>query len=227
MKRVVLAFTACLFAPTAAWAAAPGGTNDGNEVSYDPGPTLHRGGFAAGVSQRFGVVNYAGTELSVEALNDPSRWYSSGAQLGSATALWIGAAPRDFLTVALGVVLPSMWTGPTVGAAPAAYFHLDAYPLVALGGLYGDLGLTLEAGIGTGAVLPRDDLTKVIANGGAMAYLSAGLTFEAIHFWQFHAGPLATYSHMMSQTMNIDQVLLGFQVAFYGVAPHGAPSTKP
>lgn len=222
-NRVALAVCcSCIFFASPLRAAAPGSgaTFDEAKVNYDPGPTLRRGGFYMGFQQALGVGSYTGYPLEVAALNDPSQKQTTGPGLATQFSLWLGASVRDYFSFGLGASLLSA-NGAQVGGGLAMLVRLEAYPLFYQGRFFQDLGLSFEGGLSMGAILEREDGKPgdVVADGGAMSTLGAGVFWEPLRFWHFSAGPSCNYLYAFSQTMHVHQGTLGFRFVFYGTQP--------
>lgn len=227
--RVALAL--CLsyvFFSSPLWAAAPGSgaTFDEAKVNYDPGPTLRRGGFYMGFQQALGVGSYTGYPLEVAALNDPSQKQTTGPGLATQFSLWLGASVRDYFSFGIGASLLSA-NGEQVGGGLALLVRLEGYPLFYQGRFFQDLGVSFEGGLSMGAILEREDGKPgdVVADGGAMSTLGAGVFWEPLRFWHFSAGPSCNYLYAFSQTMHVHQGTLGFRFVFYGTQPKKRRST--
>lgn len=224
-----LAFMGAVAACGSAWASAPGDfDNDSNYVSYDPGPTLRRGGFALGLETGVGVAHYAGYPNEVSKLDDPTFRQSTGAGLGTELGLWLGGALRDWLTVGLGASLASVQGNGTVGSGFGLLFNVEAFPLFNRGKALRDLGLGFSGGVAFGVLFDENDttFTDPVANGGVMSRLSGTVFYEAFRFWHFSSGPRISYTHAFSQSLSIHQVVGGWRMAFYGVQPKNSERTS-
>lgn len=224
-----LAFMGAATTCSSAWAAAPGDLgNDSNHVSYDPGPTLRRGGFALGVETGAGVAHYAGYPNEVAKLGDPQFRRSTGAGLGTELGLWLGGALRDWLTVGLGASLASAQGGGTVGSGFGLLFNVEAFPLFNHGKALRDLGLGFSGGVAFGVLFDEEDtaFTDPVANGGVMSRLSGSVFYEPFRFWHFSSGPRISYTHAFSQSLSIHQVVGGWRLVFYGVQPKNSERTN-
>lgn len=215
------AFMLTMLVSSLCLAVAPGGTNDDNLVNYEPPATTRRGGFAVGLTNSLGLASYRGYENTVVALADPRNEQTTGAELSSSFGLWLGGAVRDFLTLGLGFQSSSALTGDKPSFNPALLLHIEGYPLFFKGGAFRDLGVGLDAGLGTAVMFDQADteLKDPIAMGGSMSFLAFSAFWEPLQFWQFSAGPVLTYQHSFSQTFQINQGLLGFRMVFYGTQP--------
>lgn len=220
--RGALVGGALLLSTSPSWAAPPGqgAMFDSTGSNYDPGPPVRRGGFAAGFIQGFGVGNYRGYPLSITALNDPNGEQSTGVAFTSTFGLWVGGSLRDWLTVGAGFFAMGA-SGDVRGSDVAFMLHLETYPFFSWGGLYQDLGIGLDGGLGTALLAAKDD-TKFedpIAEGGSMSTLAVSAFWEPLRFWHFSMGPQFVYTHGFSQTMHVNQATLGIRMSVYGVQP--------
>lgn len=205
---------------TPAWAAPPGG-GDTNAVSYTPGPSVRRDGFAMGMNMGFGLSQAGGFENTVSSISDPTRRLETGSELGSNFSIWLGGAIRDWLSVGLGITSTTTLTGNPMGANPAFILHVEGFPLFARGATWQDLGIAIDGGVGTAVLLDRDagNSQKPLAEGGSMSTLGVTVFYEPLRLWHFSAGPSLSYMHAFSQSMSADHVIFGFRVSLYGVVP--------
>lgn len=214
--------TAILLWSQVAAAAAPGAgaTFENNPINYPPPKTERRGGFAMALSSGYGAGSYVGYPLEVAALNDPSQRASTGVGLATHFSMWLGGALRDWLATGIGIALLSN-SGQARGTTAAFIFHAEAYPLYAYGGQFKNLGLAFDGGIGASLLYENSDKSfeDPIAEGGAMSNLGLSVFWEPLRFWNFSAGPILTYNKAFSQSMQVNQVTLGFRTALYGVQP--------
>jgi len=223
--RLLLTVGACvlgalLASPALAADSAGGAVFDASSVNYEPPKTIRRGGFAMGVSSGLGLGSYRGYPLEVDALNDPEGQQSTGPAFATQLNVWLGGSLRDFLTFGLGVGLTS-GTASDRGVMSAVLFRVEAYPFFSRGGVFQDLGLSFDGGLGLAFMNEGEETAYEdrIADGGAMSTLALGVFWEPIRFWHVSGGPAVTYLRAFSQTMNIDQVTVGMRWALYGDHP--------
>ncbi len=186
------------------------------EVSYAPPPTERRGGFTVGIAYGISLTNYSGYPNEVAKLSNDFR-QTTGVRLGSGGVLWVGGALRDWLTVGVGAVGASSFDGNPAGTSGGFILHIEAFPLWSLGGLYEDLGVSMDFGA-VGATI-NDPEGETVADGGSMSHVNVGLFYEPFEFWQLSSGPSLWYTHQFSQTMTTNQVLFGWRLVFYGAQP--------
>lgn len=174
-----------------------------------------------GVSTGFGAGTYRGYDLSVEALNDPNGRQTTGATMATFSSLWIGGAPRDWLTLGLGFLSMSAQGPEVFGGGGALVAHVEGYPLFSLGGAYQDLGLGFSGGIGMVNLVDAEerDFEDPVATSGSLSTISLEAFWEPWRLWHFSFGPALNYTHGFSQTMNVNQVTLTFRASLYGVQP--------
>lgn len=216
-------FCVTMLISLSAQATAPGGqvTYDAESASYQPPPTERRGGFALGLSGSYGLGVYRGYPLSVDALNDPNGRVSTGPSLATNTTLWLGGAPRDWLSLGLGLGLLSANLNQARGAAAALIVHVEAFPLYSLGGTFRDLGLGFDGGLGVTTLFDPEDteFEDPLAESGSLSTLGFSAFWEPLRFWNVSMGPTLSYVHGFSQTMNVNQFTIGWRSAIYGVQP--------
>lgn len=196
-------------------------TFDSTSIQYRPPETERRGGFVTALTIGYGLGEYHGYPLEVAALNDPSQKQSTGASLASNLSLWIGAAPRDWITFGFGLSFLGAALNQNFGTASAFLFHVEGFPLYSLGGIYRDLGLGFDGGAGASLLFDKDDkkLENPLAESGSLSTLGFNVFWEPIAFWKISMGPSLNYTHAFSQTMKVNQVTLGFRTVLYTSQP--------
>ncbi len=195
---------------------------DADSINYEPPAVERRGGFALALTLGYGAGEYHGYPLTVAALNDPNERQSTGFALANNISLWLGTSPRDWLSVGLGVSLMSVSGSETTGSSAGIVFHVEGYPLYALGGIFRDIGLGLDGGLGLSNlydVADTKDQSQPIAESGALSTLGFSAFWEPWQIWHLSMGPALNYTHSFSQTMTINQLTLGFRTALYSVQP--------
>lgn len=177
------------------------------------------------VTAGLGAGVYRGYPLRVDALNDPNQRQSTGAAAGNFFSLWVGAAPRDWLTLGVGALGlrtlgPGAGGGDINGGGGALGAHVEGYPLFSRGGLYRDLGLGFGGGIGMVQLMdPDSDDDEPVADSGALSTLSFDAFWEPWRVWNFSFGPALNYTHGFSQSMTVNQVTLCLRSTLYGIQP--------
>lgn len=198
------------------------------EAGYDPGKQKRRSDFAAGIALGPALGSATGYPNEVAKIGDPRYEADTGFTGGNASSFWIGVALRDWMVFGVGLHLGTIQTSKcpffvSTSNAPndciaalggAFVLHIEAYPLFYQGPAFQNLGIFTEVGAG-----PRNIIrgSKTIAEGGAMAFTSLGVVYEAIRLGDhLSMGPLLQFSHEFSETLRADQLLIGFRGVYYG-----------
>jgi hypothetical protein len=174
-----------------------------------------------GITGTYGIGTYDGYPLSVDALNDPNGEQSTGPSFASNFNWWFGGAPRDWLSTGLGFSALSAQFNRATGVGIGLLLHVEAFPFYSLGGLYRDLGIGLDGGLGVVTMFDADDkeFEEPIAESGSLSTIAVSAFWEPIRLWNVSMGPAANYVHGFSQTMHINQFTVGWRTSLYGVQP--------
>lgn len=206
------------------------------EAGYDPGKQKLRSDFTAGIGLGIGFGSASGYPNEVAKMDDPRYKADTGFGGGNAASLWLGVAFRDWLVFGVGfhpytiqnsecpavVGENSELPGNCIAAFGAAFMlHLEAYPFFYQSPALEKLGIFTEMGAGPRSIkkgIVEDQRVRqaTVAEGGAMAFMSLGVVYEAIRLGHFAMGPYLQGSHEWSETLRADQLVLGFRAVFYG-----------
>jgi hypothetical protein len=236
LRRCALLLVAAstLFARPAS--AGIGGFDDAWESGYDPGKQKLRSDFTAGLGLGIAFGSASGYPNEVAKIGDPQYKADTGFTGGNAASLWLGVAFRDWLVFGMGfhpytiqssacpaiVGENSTLPGACVASFGAAFMvHIEAYPFFYQSPALEKLGIFTEMGAGprnikTGIVEGSGVRQATVAEGGAMAFMSLGVVYEAIRLGHFAMGPYLQASHDFSETLRANQIILGFRGVYYG-----------
>jgi hypothetical protein len=231
---LLLAAASAVFARPAS--AGIGGYDDAWESGYDPGKQKLRSDFTAGMGLGIGFGSASGYPLEVAKMNDPRYLADTGFSGGNAFSAWLGVAFRDWLVFGVGfhpytiqssacpflVGENSTLPGDCAASFGASFMlHVEAYPFFYQSPALEKLGVFTEMGAGPRTIKKgikegSEVRQATIADGGAMAFLSLGVVYEAIRLGHFAMGPYIQGSHEFSETLRADQIVLGFRAVYYG-----------
>jgi len=182
--------------------------------SYDPGKQLRRSDFAMGVLLGGAVGDVSGYPNEILKIDDPRYRASTGVGGGPAGGAWIGGALRDWFVVGVGVDTASISGNGYKSSATYFVFHLEAYPLFPKGGVFQDLGLLAEFGVGSRSVKAG---SETAADGGLLSIASIGAVYEPLRLGShFNFGPQIQYTFQGSQSLTANFVTLGLRASYYG-----------
>ncbi len=196
--------------------ASPGARADENDAwdgDYDV-PSTRRSDLAVGLVFAPFVGLASGYPNDITKLDDPEHRSTTGFGFGGAVTLWAGGAIRDWFTLGLGVGGEQL-NGPMVSATSGViFFHIDSYPLYALGGEYENVGLTTDFGLAF-AKLKGD--AGELASSGSGSSIAAGVFWEGLR-WGNHvsAGPGLLYQVQFSDSLMQNAGMLALRVTLYG-----------
>lgn len=189
-------------------ADAPSGAWDGDYGVV----AKRRSDFTFGVSAGLAAGSGYGYPNEVAAIDNPAFVSDTGVALGSALELWLGGALRDWFTFGVGVTSFGVEGNGRLLAGGGFIFRIETFPFFAEGGELQDVGAFASFGLG-GAKIEEDG--EETADGGAVSIVSFGAFWEPWHFGSFAAGPVASYTHMFSQSLTYYAATGGIRLAFY------------
>ncbi len=192
---------------------APPASTTGETPSPPPKPA-RRGGFVVGLAAGFGVASIVGypNDLQKEGY---AGWYTAtGARPSALGQLWFGGAFADWFTFGIGLTgSPLFGTGSDKARSFGGLFHIEAFPLYPLGGKLRDLGVMVDAGIGTATV--TDAMSNRVVDGSAAALIGGGLFYEAFRTWKVAQGPFLMGNYVWSDTALRPAIFAGWRVSLY------------
>jgi hypothetical protein len=170
-----------------------------------------RGGFAFGADVGLGLGNANGYPNDAVKLNDPRYEADTRLGVGWIGRAWLGGTIRDWFSFGIGYEMLSL-KGNSVAASGSGFIlRPEFYPLWSLGGIYRDLGVYGNFGIGW---LKASRGSAEVANGGSLGLFGFGLFHESIRLGHFGIGPTVGCSLYFSETMTATVVQLGLRVSF-------------
>jgi hypothetical protein len=191
-------------------AAAQESDWDGN---YDVVST-RRSDFTFGAAMGLSIGDATGFPNDVAQIDNPAYESSTGATMGGGMSLWVGGALRDWMIFAIGFQGGNLKSPSLESSGGALFFRIESYPLFWKGGVWENVALTTDFGLGGTKILKGKEVT---ADGGSMSFIGVGVAYEAFQ-WGDHvsAGPTLQYQAMFSESMTTNTAFLGFRMAFYG-----------
>lgn len=190
------------------WATA----DDVHDAQYQPPAPERRADFTVGLSTAVGVSAASGFPNEADKIDNPPFEQSTGANLGTGGALWLGGALRDWFVIGFGLLNVSGQSGDEQLTSTSFITHLELYPLFSQGGAFRDLAVFGDFGAGGARIVSAD---QNIANGGMVSTLGGGVVFEPLRWGGFAAGPSVQYLHQYSPSIQAHFVGAGFRIAFY------------
>jgi hypothetical protein len=196
----------CLAAPREALA-----TEAGAPVSSPP--SVRRSGIVVGISTGLALSRANGYPNDVAKIDVPEFEASTGTGVNRGTALWIGGALADWLTLSAGFSGGSYESNGLSASGSILHLRIDTFPLFWRGGPWQDLGVSFVAGTGNYSV---DRGNERVAEGEATAAVGTGVFFEPIRFWHCSTGPELSYNYQFSRSISAHQFVVGWRLVLYG-----------
>ena len=140
---------------------------------------------------------------------------NTGFSGGGAGFGWVGIAVADWLVFGaggnFGVLLNGDYSTEFFGGA----FHIDAFPLFALGDAWQDVGLGVEVGLSI-ATTQETATERVVIDAGLGSRIAVGAFYEGIRAWKLSMGPYVAVDTIFSQSAVNPVAAIGWRTAFYG-----------
>jgi hypothetical protein len=202
------------FADDATPPAAPAAASATAEAPAAPPKATRRSGFVVGLLAGFGAASVVGYPNDVRKIGYQHWYTATGARPGGVGQLWIGGAITDWFTFGLGFTGgPLLATGDTKVRSTGGLFHIEAFPLFPLGARLRDLGVMIDAGLGTATVTDAMD-TKIVDSSSA-SLIGGGLFYEGIRLWKIAQGPFLMGNYIWSDTARRPAIFAGWRASLY------------
>jgi hypothetical protein len=187
-----------------------------NDPILRPVTAERRTVLAMGISIGGSVGSAAGFPNDPTKIGLISNYTDSGIGGGFATRAWAGFALRDFLIFGASVGFFGFDSGDKVTLLGTGGFHTEIYPLYPLGGVYREFGLALETGIGTGFIMPGNDTSTFLVDGGYSSSIGGSVFYEGFRAGpKLSMGPYFGYDYVWSSSLRGGAFVLGWRTALY------------
>jgi hypothetical protein len=175
-------------------------------------PATRRSGLAIGLASGLSIANASGYPNDVTKIDVAEFEASTGTGASLGTALWVGGALADWLTIALGYQGAGFNGNGLEARGGSIHVRIETFPLFFRGGAWENAGLSLFAGTGNYDV-KRANTT--VAEGEGTSLVGLGAFFEPWQFWQLSTGPELMYTHQFSRSLSAHSLVVGWRLAFY------------
>src|SRR3954471_24322617 len=175
--------------------------------------STRRSGFLLGLGLGITAGNGTGYPNEIDKLADPAYRRNSGLGLGASNRLWFGGALTDWFVFGIGLNGMQLKHQDVTLKASQFIFHVEGYPLFYRGGIFRDLSVFGDFGLGGAKIEGRG---REDADGGSMSAVGLGVGYDAVRFWKFTLGPGVEYWHQWSQTMTVNAVTFQARLTFVG-----------
>jgi len=190
--------------------------------SWETAPATRRGGFTVGVSLGGNLGNVTGYPNDVRKVGRAEYRTDTGAAFGGGGTLWLGGALADWLVFGAGLGGSQTRGNGAVVQGFTFVFHTEVFPLFPLGGMWRELGISIDTGLGsfTGEVenKPSGAAGKLVApliDSGAASRVGLGVFYDGFRLWKVSTGPFVAFDYTWSATLNQPLVFVGLRTALY------------
>lgn len=214
------ALVGALLVTTQAFGQSLDGGKDGENFAAPPAE--RRDGFMASLGYNLGYGAIGGYPNKLGQIDNPG-YYSEVTGMTSNLSIVLGGAVRDWLTLGLLLRFGGIASDEKILAGSSGVgLRLEGFPLWSRGGIWRDVALTGEFGVGLGSVVDATDDKdpKILADGGAMSHAAIGAALELWKFWLFSAGPAVQYTYQTSDSLSAHLATAGMKLTFYWGQPH-------
>jgi hypothetical protein len=178
-------------------------------------PATRRSGMFIGLAGGLSLAAADGNPKTFALRDDPAYTTHTGVGYGYRYSPVIGAAPTDWLNLAIGGSFGSTQTSKYRSNMSGFIFHIEAFPLFYKGGSLRDLGVTLNFGAGSSKAVLRAT-NEEVASTSVVSIVGIGAFWEPWRLSKFAFGPCIAYERSMSRTYSRDDVIFGIRAAYYG-----------
>jgi hypothetical protein len=187
-----------------------------DEPEWEREAPTRRSGVVIGIQAGGGLGMASGYPLDLKKIGRAAYYTQTSVGLNGLAIGWIGYSLKDWLTFGAGAGLDGLVAGDKLGWGAVGVFRVEAFPLFPLGGVFRELGVTLDGGAALMEVSHADDIEKNLIDAGVGSYLGGGAFFEGIRFWRVSTGPGVYASYMWSDSVRHGMVTLDWRVTLYG-----------
>lgn len=194
--------------------------------AWEKAPAERRSGFSMGVLIGGGIGNIAGYPADIEKRGKAEFRTDMGAAYGGNATLWLGGALTDYLVFGAGLGGGMYQGGGTTLQGFTFVFHIEAFPLFWRGGVWKDIGISLDTGAGsfTGEVQDKPagaagELIPPVIESGSASRVGVGVFYDGFRLGKISTGPFVAFDYTWSATLSQPVVLVGLRTALYTKAP--------
>jgi hypothetical protein len=173
-----------------------------------------RGGLTVGVEAGFGLASIVGYPNDLTKIGYAGYYTATGARPAGVVEGWVGTAISDWLSFSLGATASSLLaSGGDKARSYGGMFHIEAFPLFALGGHLRDLGVRVDAGLGFASVTDATGASLVDSSFGSL--IGGGIFYEGIRAWKTAHGPFLMGNYVFTDTALRPAIFIGWRSVLY------------
>lgn len=171
-----------------------------------------RGGFSAGVAFGPVVGSVSGFPNDARRIGREDARVEPGFSVGGAGSAWVGITFNDWLAFGLGGYGGRITSHDQPTTFATGGLRVEGYPAFALGGVWRDLGVSVESGLGI-AFTEAASGEKVI-DAGLASRVAFGAHFDAVRAWKLSMGPFVAADLMWSPSITRPTAWIGWRTTF-------------
>jgi hypothetical protein len=192
----------------------PPATGPDAEPAWERAPRVRRSGFTAGLAGGLVLGTAAGFPNDAKKIGRARYYTETGVGIGTGGSLWIGGALSDWLTFGIAVGGANLSAGDYAISSGVFMFHTEVFPLFWLGGLWREVGVIVDTGVG-GSVTTLADSEDKLIDGGAISRIGGGVFYEGFRLWRISTGPWLYADYTWSATVRAPGFYLGWRTVVY------------
>jgi hypothetical protein len=168
----------------------------------------------AGLDAGVGIASIVGYPNDETKIGYAPFYTATGARPAGLLEAWIGAAITEWFNFGLGFTSSLLFAiGDDRARNLGGLFRVEAFPLFPLGGRWRDLGVRLDAGLGTGTV--TDPMGTRLVDSSSASIIGGGVFWEGLRAWKTAHGPMLIGNYLWSDTARRPAIFLGWRSVLY------------
>jgi hypothetical protein len=193
---------------------APAMPPPADEPEWEKRPATRRSGFTAGILTAAALGMASGYPLDLKKIGRERYYTQSDVSIAGTGAAWLGFSLIDWLSVGLGINGNLLGASGLSGGGAAVFFRAEAFPMWSYGGIFREIGASIDAGAASALFTSTEDDSNRI-NAGVASYIGGSAFYEGIRVWHAAMGPTLFANYMWSDTVRYGNIGVGWRVAVY------------
>ena len=167
-----------------------------------------------GLDAGVGLGSIVGYPNDVNKIGYAGYYTATGVRPASVIEAWLGGAFTDWFSFGVGFTTSSLFaTGSNKTRLTGGIFRVETFPLYSLGGVWRDLGIRLDAGLGSASV--TDPAGDKLVDASSASIIGGGVFWEGLRAWKTNHGPFLMGDYLWSDTARRPAILIGWRSVLY------------